>query len=264
MAPGQVKIREPVGARAAHQLGREDREVNDQALPRPVPVARADQVQARPKGQEPASGFPKQELRGRLPRVLRSRSSIRRRSDGPRTTIARAVVVVVSGRPKVLLIEAREERDARYLEQALRDEEIQVEVRPPIGFPRGAERSAATTTCSIISDVLGHGSTQRVSSALSNATSRTSVAVSSCSAVRSRLASEATTARRSRMRCPCACRSRRRSKSRTWVCVLVLDRSGLHGRRKADRWPRKPQSLRGRSAQEEATRSALSCFDSCR
>lgn len=51
----------------------------------------------------------------------------------PENNIARAVVVV-SGRPRVLLVEGQE-RDARYLEQALRDEDINVEVRPPIGFP---------------------------------------------------------------------------------------------------------------------------------
>lgn len=47
--------------------------------------------------------------------------------------VARAVVRV-AGRPKVLLIE-REERDARWLEGALRGEEIEVEVRPASGAP---------------------------------------------------------------------------------------------------------------------------------
>ncbi|MEZ6015070.1 MAG: VWA domain-containing protein [Planctomycetota bacterium] len=47
--------------------------------------------------------------------------------------VARAVVRV-AGRPKVLLID-REERDARWLESALRGEEIDVEVRPASGVP---------------------------------------------------------------------------------------------------------------------------------
>lgn len=47
--------------------------------------------------------------------------------------VARAVVRV-AGRPKVLLVE-REERDARWLEGALRGEEIEVEVRPATGVP---------------------------------------------------------------------------------------------------------------------------------
>jgi uncharacterized protein YegL len=47
--------------------------------------------------------------------------------------VARAVVRV-AGRPKVLLVE-REERDARWLESALRGEEIEVEVRPATGVP---------------------------------------------------------------------------------------------------------------------------------
>lgn len=47
--------------------------------------------------------------------------------------VARAVVRV-AGRPKVLLVE-REERDARWLEGALRGEEIDVEVRPATGVP---------------------------------------------------------------------------------------------------------------------------------
>ena len=42
--------------------------------------------------------------------------------------------VRVAGRPKVLLIE-RNELEARYLEEALAAEEIQVEVRPPTGVP---------------------------------------------------------------------------------------------------------------------------------
>jgi Ca-activated chloride channel family protein len=42
--------------------------------------------------------------------------------------------VRVEGRPKVLIIE-RELREARYLEEALAGEEIEVEVRPPQGFP---------------------------------------------------------------------------------------------------------------------------------
>ncbi len=47
--------------------------------------------------------------------------------------VARAVVRV-AGRPKVLLVE-REERDARWLESALRTEEFDVEVRPATGVP---------------------------------------------------------------------------------------------------------------------------------
>ncbi len=43
--------------------------------------------------------------------------------------------VRVAGRPKVLLVE-RAEQDARYLEEALRGEEIEVEVRPEGGLPR--------------------------------------------------------------------------------------------------------------------------------
>jgi len=43
-------------------------------------------------------------------------------------------VVRVTGRPKVLLVE-REEREARYLEEALAGEEIEVEVRPAAGVP---------------------------------------------------------------------------------------------------------------------------------
>jgi uncharacterized membrane protein len=43
-------------------------------------------------------------------------------------------VVRVSGRPKVLLIE-RDEREARYLSEALAAEEIEVEVRPESGVP---------------------------------------------------------------------------------------------------------------------------------
>ena len=43
-------------------------------------------------------------------------------------------VVLVAGRPKVLLIE-REEREARHLEQGLAMEEIDVEVRPESGLP---------------------------------------------------------------------------------------------------------------------------------
>lgn len=44
-------------------------------------------------------------------------------------------IVRVDGRPKVLLIE-RNERDARYLEEGLAAEEIEVEVRPESGVPR--------------------------------------------------------------------------------------------------------------------------------
>lgn len=51
----------------------------------------------------------------------------------PENNVARAVVVV-EGRPKVLLISGNE-RDVRHLQQALRDEQINVEVRPAIGFP---------------------------------------------------------------------------------------------------------------------------------
>ena len=47
--------------------------------------------------------------------------------------IARGAVRV-AGRPKVLLVERRE-LEARYLEEALAAEEIQVEVRPPTGVP---------------------------------------------------------------------------------------------------------------------------------
>lgn len=43
-------------------------------------------------------------------------------------------VVLVAGRPKVLLIE-REEREARHLEEGLAAEEIEVEVRPESGLP---------------------------------------------------------------------------------------------------------------------------------
>jgi Ca-activated chloride channel homolog len=43
-------------------------------------------------------------------------------------------VVLVAGRPKVLLIE-RQEREARYLEEGLAGEEIEVEVRPESGLP---------------------------------------------------------------------------------------------------------------------------------
>lgn len=43
--------------------------------------------------------------------------------------------VAVAGRPKVLVIE-REPLQARYLEEALASEEIQVEIRPPAGVPR--------------------------------------------------------------------------------------------------------------------------------
>jgi Mg-chelatase subunit ChlD len=43
--------------------------------------------------------------------------------------------VRVAGRPKVLLVE-RAEQEARYIEEALRAEEIEVEVRPEGGLPR--------------------------------------------------------------------------------------------------------------------------------
>ena len=57
--------------------------------------------------------------------------------DGADTRLENNVargVVRVSGRPKVLLVE-REEREARYLEEALSGEEIEVEVRPAAGLP---------------------------------------------------------------------------------------------------------------------------------
>lgn len=44
-------------------------------------------------------------------------------------------IVRVDGRPKVLLVE-RNERDARYLEEALAGEEIEVQVRPESGLPQ--------------------------------------------------------------------------------------------------------------------------------
>ncbi len=127
VAPGQVKIREPVELEL-HVSSVEKKEVTIK-LYRDQFLLKTDKVELE-KGPN-LIRIPKQELREGFHEFL---VEILNPGDPtPENNQARAVVVV-SGRPKVLLIEDREE-DARYLEQALRDEEIQVEVRPAIGFP---------------------------------------------------------------------------------------------------------------------------------
>ena len=69
---------------------------------------------------------------------------------------ARAAVLV-AGRPRVLLIE-REELEARYLEEALADEEIQVEVRPAIGIPEEMNDLVGYDVL-VLSDVPAHSMT---------------------------------------------------------------------------------------------------------
>ncbi|MBK8980622.1 MAG: VWA domain-containing protein [Planctomycetes bacterium] len=126
-APGQVRVREPVelelvvdAAEAADveiELYRNQFKLTTQ----PMSLRAGRNVVNIPK-QELEEGFHVFEA------VVRSKDDPR-----PENNVARAVVVV-QGRPKVLLIEG-DEQDARYLEAALQDEDILVEVRPPVGFP---------------------------------------------------------------------------------------------------------------------------------
>ena len=127
VAPGQVKIREPVELEL-HVSSVEATEV-ELKLYRDQFLLKSQKVELE-KGRNLVP-IPKQELSEGFHEFL-----VQIDSPGdptPENNTARAVVVV-SGRPKVLLVESVEQ-DARYLEQALRDEDIQVEVRPSIGFP---------------------------------------------------------------------------------------------------------------------------------
>ncbi len=126
-APGEVRIREPVELEL--KVNATDNRKVTMKLYRNQFLLKTEEVELE-KGRNTVR-IPKQELEEGFHEfqvVLVSEGDPR-----PENNVARAVVVV-SGRPKVLLVEGAE-RDARYLEQALRDEEIQVEVRPPIGFP---------------------------------------------------------------------------------------------------------------------------------
>jgi uncharacterized membrane protein len=127
LAPSQVRIREPVELEL--QVGAaEEREVRLKLF-RDQFLLKSEKVLLK-KGRNSVR-IPKQELDEgfhEFQAVLETAGD-----PTPENNSARAVVVV-DGRPKVLLLEGREE-DARWLEQALRDEDIAVEVRPPIGFP---------------------------------------------------------------------------------------------------------------------------------
>ena len=127
VAPGQVKVGEPVELELQLSSAQE-REVEFK-LYRDQFLLTTDKL-ALKKGKN-TFRVPKQELdEGFHEFAIR----IDAKDDPtPENNVARAVVVV-QGRPKVLLIEGNEP-DARYLEQALRDEKINVEVRPALGFP---------------------------------------------------------------------------------------------------------------------------------
>lgn len=125
--PGQVKVREPVELELQVSSSA-DREVEFK-LYRDQFLLTTDKMTLT-KGRNTVR-IPKQELDEGFHEF-----AVRIDAKGdptPENNVARAVVVV-EGRPKVLLIEAHE-ADARYLEQALRDEQINVEVRPTAGFP---------------------------------------------------------------------------------------------------------------------------------
>jgi len=125
--PGQVKVREPVELELQVSSA-EAREVEIK-LYRDHFLLTSDKV-ALQKGRNTIR-VPKQELDEGFHEF---QVRIDAKDDPtPENNVARAVVVV-EGRPKVLLVEA-DEHDARHLEQALRDEQIAVEVRPTVGFP---------------------------------------------------------------------------------------------------------------------------------
>ncbi|HLU39760.1 MAG TPA: VWA domain-containing protein, partial [Planctomycetota bacterium] len=127
VVPGQVKVREPVELEL-HVSSAEEREV-EMRLYRDQFLLTTEKLTLK-KGRNTLR-VPKQELDEGFHEF-----AVRIDAKGdptPENNVARAVVVV-EGQPRVLLIEG-EERDARYLEQALRDEQIQVEVRPAVGFP---------------------------------------------------------------------------------------------------------------------------------
>ena len=127
LAPGQVKVREPVELEL-HIAAAEKREV-DLRLFRDQFLVKTEKI-ALEKGRN-VIRIPKQELDEGFHEF---RVQIDAPGDPtPENNTARAVVVV-EGQPRVLLIEGNE-RDARHLAQALRDEQIRVEVRPAIGFP---------------------------------------------------------------------------------------------------------------------------------
>ena len=128
LAPAQAKIKEPVELELVVSAA-VDKEVTLK-LYRDQFLLKTDKVQLK-KGRNTVR-VPKQELNEGFHEFM-----VRVEAEGdptPENNTARAVVVV-QGRPKVLLIEGKEQ-DARYLEQALRDEDIAVEVRPASGFPQ--------------------------------------------------------------------------------------------------------------------------------
>ncbi len=127
IAPGQVKIREPVELEL--QIASSSAGEATLRLFRDRFLLKTDTIQLQP-GRNSVR-IPKQELDEGFHEF---EAVVDAAGDTtPENNRARAAVVV-AGRPRVLLVEGREE-DARWLEQALRDEEIQIEVRPPIGFP---------------------------------------------------------------------------------------------------------------------------------
>ena len=128
IAPSQAKIKEPVELELVVSSAM-DTEVTLKLF-RDQFLLKTDKLQLK-KGKNTVR-IPKQELAEGFHEFM-----VRIDADGdptPENNVARAVVVV-QGRPKVLLIEGKEQ-DARYLEQALRDEDIAVEVRPAGGFPQ--------------------------------------------------------------------------------------------------------------------------------
>ncbi len=127
IAPSHARIREPVELEVQVDSA-EKRDVTmrlyrDGFLLKedPISLEAGDNVIRIPK-QELEEGFHEFEVKIDAPGDPR-----------PENNTARAVVVV-EGRPRVLMIEGQE-RDSRYLEAALHDEDIVVEVRPPVGFP---------------------------------------------------------------------------------------------------------------------------------
>ncbi len=127
-APAQAKIKEPIELELQVSSA-VDKEVTLELF-RDQFLLKTDKVKLA-KGKNVVR-VPKQELEEGFHEF-----AIRIKAEGdptPENNTARAVVVV-QGRPRVLLVEGKEQ-DARHLEQALRDEDIAVEVRPPVGFPQ--------------------------------------------------------------------------------------------------------------------------------
>jgi uncharacterized membrane protein len=127
LAPGQVRIREPVELELHVSSGKA--RTATLKLYRDQFLLKTDTVEL--NAGRNLIRIPKQEL----DEGFHEFQAIVEAADDPtpENNAARAVVVV-AGRPTVLLIEGREQ-DGRYLEQALRDEDIQIEVRPALGFP---------------------------------------------------------------------------------------------------------------------------------